>query len=181
MSISSYRRNEARGVTGPYKPTCFPASLEQLSPYSLPPRVYREYQDFIGWYYLLRKEHREQRIDEYVDMVDELVEPLGNLCCRDLVFKKATTPVGLKRVVNRLIAEGYGVALDIRTQIGVHTVGLLPVEDGYFTLVSNHVPPSLRGVVTLDKIMPRLNIPRDKQMIGYPINDANITALPYVA
>ncbi len=178
MSIASYRRNVARGVTGPTKPTCFPASLEQLSPYSIPPRAYLEYKDFINWYSDLRKEQRDLAVGQYAEMVDVLVESLGGLCCQDLVFKRVTTLIGLKRVVNKLIAEDFGVTLDVRTQIGVHTVGLLPVEEGYFTLVSNHVPPRLQGVVTLDDIMPRLNIPKDKSMVNYPLNDANIAALP---
>lgn len=181
MSIASYRRNVARGVTGPYKPTCFPASLEQLSPYSIPAQAYLEFTNFIGWYYNLRKEHRDQALDQFTEALDGLVQTLGGLCCEDLIFKRATTAIGLKRVVNRLIADDFSVAIDIRTQGGTHTVGLIPVEEGYFTLVSNHIPPKLQGIVTLDALIPRLNVPKDRYMPDYPINDANITALPPVS
>lgn len=126
----------------------------------------------------MRKEHQEKTLDQYTEALDDLVQTLGGLCCQDLIFKKATTAIGLKRIVNRLIGDDYSVALDVRTQTGIHTVGLIPIEEGYFTLVSNHIPPKLQGVITLDALMPRLNIPNDRPMSRYPINDANITALP---
>ncbi len=180
MSIASYRRNVARRVTGPFIPTCFPAALEQISPYhSLPPGVYREYKDFVNWYGQLRREARETNNDELEYVIDRIVGSLGGLTCRDVLFKRAETPLGFKRIVNQLIAQDYRVAVDVSTGRGAHTVGLLPLpEEGLYTLVSTQLPQTLQGVVTLDHISQRLFHHQDRHMSRYPFSDANITALP---
>ena len=69
--------------------------------------------------------------------------------------------------------------MDIRTQHGFHTVGLLPTgEEDLFTLVSNQVPKSLQGVVSLQTIASRVVNHPDRYIAKYPFNNANITALP---
>lgn len=184
MSIASYKRNEKRGVTGPYKPTCFPASLEQLSPYGLPPKAYTEYLDFIGWYFSIRgRDERDKHNPEYKEMFDNLVVHLGGLSCKDVIFRRANTSLGLVRIVKDLVRQDYQVAIDVRMQgKGIHTVGLLPTgEEDYYTLVSNQIPQSLQGIVKLQDIAPRLSLHGEKYMKEYPFSNANITALPPAA
>ncbi len=182
MSIASYRRNVRKGVTGPYIPTCFPAALEQISPeHSLRPGVYRDYTDFVRWYSELSKRRRQDENGEFETIINEVVAGLGGISCKDVIFKRAETCLGLKRIVNRLLAEDYRVAVDVAIGRGTHTVGLLPLpEPGYFILASTQLPKTLEGVVTLDHVAKRLMVPCEPHLSAYPFSDANITALPPV-
>lgn len=183
MSMASYRRNEARGVTGPYLPTCFPASLEQMCPYGgLRPKTYRNYLEFIDWYYPLKKTRREANNEHYKEMMDVVAWDLGKLSCEDLVFKQATTPRGMERILRKLWAEDYSVIVDIRVSRGIHAVGVLPTpEPNFVTLVSNQIPPNISGVIPLSEVTKRMHPNNDKFMSQYPFNNANITALPPAA
>jgi hypothetical protein len=181
MSIVSYERNVGRHVTGPFLPTCFPAALEQISPdHSYKPGIYQNYSEFNEWWGKIRRRERIHHMPEYAD---GLVEPLGGYSYEDMVFSRATTPMGLARVVRRLLSEDYRVTVDIKYAISgaynAHTVGLLPTGyEGHVSLVSTHVPKCLSGIVTLEQIGERLAISAFPHRPEYPFSDANVLALP---
>lgn len=182
MSIASYKRNVKRGVTGPYSDTCFPSALEQLSPYSMPPRVYTEYKEFVDWWGNFSKTQRAKHNEECKEMFDHILRPLGGLSCEDVLFKRARTVLGFTRIVLSLLREDYQIAVDVRTYGGTHTVGLLPTGDPeYFMLLSTYIPKRLEGPVTLSHVGSCLVQPTDPFIARYPFNDANITALPPAA
>lgn len=182
MSLRSYRRNVALGVTGARKPTCLPAALEQISPdHKLPPATYKSYRGFIRRLDVseVRRANAQQR-----EMLDEILPYLGGISCRDLELARVKTCLDFRRLIRELASDEYRVAvqLDLGWRGVMHTVGLLPVEEDRFKLVSNHVPRALAGVVTPDQIFPRLEQPQD-----YPTLTkfnrfvmANVLALPLV-
>ncbi len=184
MSIASYKANERRRVTGPFMPTCFPASLEQVSPdHRLPPRTYQNWLDFLDWYESLSKKEKERAVPEQGEAMEDMFRSLGGFCCEDVVFKRANTPLGCIRIINRLIEEEYRVVIDIdyrRREDYYHSVGLVPIERGYVTLVSNQIPRGLEGVIPLGKVARRLAMDPEPCVAAYPYNNANITALPAV-
>ena len=165
-------------------PTCFPASMEQISSeYGLRPRTYKNYLKFIEWYYPMRKEQREARNDAYAEMVDTLAWDLGRLSCEDIIFRHANTPRGMNQIVRQLLSEGCAVAVDIRVACKVvHTVGLIPTEEpGFVTLVSNQIPYYLQGVIPIMEVAKKMNPNNDDYMPEYTFNNSNITALPPAA
>jgi hypothetical protein len=186
MSIASYRENEKRRVTGQRKPTCLPAALEQISPnHSYRPAIYSYYHEWGDWFGTLPYSERMKGVysPEYEDMINRLVRPLGGLSCDDIVFSSVTTPMGFKRAVKPLLKEGYRVVTDIKyggdPRYLVHAVGLLPTgEDGFVTLVSNHIPKCLAGIVTLQQVGERVAVGEDPYRPKYPFNNANVWGLP---
>ena len=185
MSIASYRRNVTRRVTGANFSTCFPAALEQISPYhGYRPNIYREYSSFVDWYCSFTLKERDRYIGDYEDMISQIVRPLGGFACDDIEFSRATSTSGFLRVVRPLLAEGYRVTVDISRSGGssatVHTVGLLPVgsEIDHVTLVSTHVPACLRGIVSLRQIANHLAVTEETYIPGHPLNNSNIVGLP---
>lgn len=127
-------------------------------------------------------EGRKENLGEFEDLIGYFARKLGGVALDEIVYKRATTALGLKRIINKLIEEEYRVVVEVSIGREAHAVGLLPLpEPGYFTLVSNYLPKTLQGFVTLDHIAPRLSIPSDPHVAGHPINDSNITALPPAA
>lgn len=186
MSIKSYQRNVEKNVAGPHLPVCFPASLEQVSPYhSYRPKIYDEYIEFVEWYDNFSIEERktqEMRI-AYDEMISGLVRPLGGLAVEDIIFKKVTTPIGLARAVNQLVKEDCRIVMDIcygnyNSQKTAHSVGVVPIQPGYVTLVSTHVPKELRGVIPLQLLGDKLTICPEKHHAVYPASTANILGIP---
>lgn len=180
MSIASYRRNVARGVTGPRKPTCYPAAIEQILPnHALRPDTYVYYKDFAEWIAQYGPKQRETFLEECEEAYDYLFANLGGLSCKDVDFRRANSVLGFKRIVNQLLRDGFDVVVDVAMGHEPHAVGLVPLpEEGYFYLASTHLPKTLQGVVTLDHIGQRLHYPVDRHFDAYPFNDANITAIP---
>jgi hypothetical protein len=182
MSIPSYQKNRSRGVTGRFTPTCLPASLEQISPnHAYRPGVYRDYEDWIDWYCTFSLKERDKLYIEYEEMIDVLVRPLGGLACEDLKLSHADTVIGFLRIVRPLLADGYRVVcLTGGNSSTAHAVGLLPVggEHDLVTLVSNQVPKSLSGIVSLRKIAERISVPDERAIPGHPAHHANIIGLP---
>jgi hypothetical protein len=185
MSIESYRRNLANRVTGPNLPLCFPSALEQISPnYSYKPSVYKNHLEFLDWYCSFSVKQRDSMIDEYEKEVENLVRPLGGLSLKDLKFSRANTEIGFLRTVRPLLADGWGVVVDVchtGKRSVTHAVGLLPVggETDHVTLVSTHVPASLQGIIDLRQLATHIALPTETYVQGYhPMNNANITALP---
>lgn len=184
MSVRSYRRNVERKVTGAGLPTCFPAALEQISPnHALHPEVYKDYQEFIKSYDSMNK---RQRNPAYKDMINWIVEDLGDLTCNDLIFTRAHTYGEFSRIIRKLIRQTFRVSVDIvspgTTDGSFHTVGLIPTElNNEFKLVSNQIPAPLRGIVTLSEVYPYIAQPKEEFRPRYPFNDSNITALPPAA
>src|SRR3989344_8226428 len=181
MSIASYRRNVGRRVTGQFFPTCFPSALEQISPYGLNPDSYRDYRDFTDWFCSFPVDERDDLNPEVEEMLNYLFSNLGGLAVEDVAFKRATTPIGLRRVLHSLFDEDYQVAVEIDWHKGwdvTHTLGLLPVDRDHVIAVSNYVPKSLSGIVHIDRIAERLAVTDDKYMPDFPFNNSNITALP---
>jgi len=147
--------------------------------------MYRFYLEWNKWWGTLPYQDRRRGVynEEYQEMIDKLVKPLGGLACEDLLFSRATTARGFVRVVKPLLAEGYGVLADIRYTTNqkylAHSVGILPTkETGYVTLVSNHIPKCLEGVVSLHQVGERIAIGEDVHKPDYPFSDSNIWAIP---
>lgn len=188
MSITSYELNVSRRVTGKNKPTCFPAALEQISPfYEYDPDIYRDYSSFINWYCSMSLKKREKHVDELTEMYDELFLPLGGLSSEDALFRRASTPVGWMRIVRKLLTEDYGVVADIRygpNRYESHAVGILPVPDAgpeRVTLVSTHIPTKLQGVVGLiDVAQAMYYVPEIYATRPVNIDNANIVAIPKI-
>ena len=185
MSIASYRKNVARRVAGKYKPVCLPAALEQISPQAYRPQIYREYHEFMNWFSAIPPDKSEKYNPEVEELYERLVRPLGGLAFEDLIFKRANTPLGWMRIVNQLIREECRIVADIRygkTLYSSHSVGIIPVsgQEDHVQLVSTHVPKPLEGIVPLQRVADRFMSvhPVYRHIPGYPMNDANIIALP---
>lgn len=186
MSIASYNKNVQKGVAGPDLPVCFPAALEQISPnHSYRPKIYTDYIDFLEYYEPLPRKAQESQeaMQEYENIVEKLIRPLGNLALDDLVLRHINTEQGFINTVNRLHNENYRVTMDIKygnadTANQVHTLGLIPIEKNYVTLVSTHVPTNLRGVISLEQLAGRLAIITDIRNRVHPIASANVLAIP---
>jgi len=186
MSIKSYRRNVEKNVAGPHLPVCFPASLEQVSPYhSYRPGIYNEYVDFVEWFsdFSIEERKTQEIMIAYDEMIDRLVRPLGGLAIEDVIFKKISTPIGLIRAVNQLVKEDCRIVMDIRygsynSQKTAHSVGVVPVQPGYVTLVSTHVPKELRGVIPVPLLADKLAINREKHHAVHPASTANVLGIP---
>lgn len=184
MSIKSYQRNVAKGAAGENLPICFPASLEQLAAgYSYDPHLYDEYVAFVDYHDSLSDTERRQKCEEYEHVLESLVEPFGGLTLDDLVMQRVKSAKELIRSVNRLHAQGYSIVVDVRygnwnpERVG-HSVGLVEVEPGYVTLLSNHIPPKLRGVVSLAQVGEQLAYINDSPLPGHPLHTANLVAFP---
>jgi hypothetical protein len=187
MSIKSYTINVERNVAGPHLPVCFPAAIEQISPYSYRPKIYTEYKEFVDYLDTLSIDEFKSTstITEYESVIDSLVRPLGGLAINDLVMKSIKTPLGLKRAINELINEDYRIVLDIKygsvsKDRAVHSVGLIPVERDYVTLVSTHIPKDLRGIISLSKLATRLAVSNEPYLSNHPLRNANLVAFPNI-
>ncbi len=184
MSIKSYIKNTELGAAGADLPVCLPASIEKLATgYGFPPHLYDEYIAFMEYYDTLTNEERKKRCEEYEHMIEALVEPLGGLTLEDIIFKRIRSAQGLFKAVNSLHAKGFSVVVDVRygnwnPDRAAHSVGLAQVEPGYVTLLSNHVPPKLRGVVSLAQVAEQLTVCNDAPLAGHPLHTANLVAFP---
>ena len=186
MSIRSYQRNVDRKVTGPQLPVCFPAAIEQVSPRnSYRPNVYRNYREFVNYLDSLTLEELKKKevLEEYETVIEDLVRPLGGLALEDLVMKRITTPLGLFRAFNSLVADDYRIIIDIKygnasQARSVHSVGIIPVQDDLVTLVSTHVPKQLQGIIPLSKVAKHLAISTESPTKGHPLGTANLIAIP---
>lgn len=187
MSIASYNRNVERGVAGPDLPVCFPASLEQISPnHSYRPKVYTDYLDFLEYYEPLSEKAKASAevMDEYEKIVEKIIRPLGKYALDNLIYRHINTEQGLVAHVNRLHDENYRVMVDIKygnadASNQVHSLGLIPIEKDYVTLVSTHVPVNLRGVISLRQLAGRIAIVNDIRNRAHPIATANLLAIPH--
>lgn len=182
MSISSYRRNVKAGVTGAYKPTCFPSALEQISPkHELNPRDYVRYSRGIGTIDRLFREGGQslRQVKPFSKkLFASIIEPLG---CdfEDVEFRRAKNAYNLQRLVKSVLSEGCRVSvdLDLRGKDESHPVGLLELVDGRFELVSNHVPYCLK-VAKLEEVFPFMEQSKDPPSKRYPFSNSNVTILP---
>ena len=187
MSLSSYRRNVRRGVTGADKPTCYPSSLEKISPrHKLSPETYIEYQRFIRRWETLQGHEKRQINPTYKKLIGQMAWELGEVEFDQVVFERADTYRAFSSVVRTLLRHEYRVSVDIQVagygKDFSHPVGLIPVDDdGGLRVVSNWIPRDLHGVITLREIYETVDHCNDPPRILYPFNDANITALPPAA
>src|SRR5688572_1676648 len=108
MSISSYRRNVARGVTGKYSPACFPAALEKLSPANqLPPQTYRRYRGVMKQFDTAVGQERRQINPNYKQSISEIAWELGEIEFDKIEFERAETYRDFSRVVRALLRHDY--------------------------------------------------------------------------
>lgn len=187
MSITSYRQNVRRGVTGSRFPTCFPSALEKIShKHRLPPNVYSEYQEFVAWHDSLGDLERLKETDEHETIINNIVINLGELTCEKLVFSHVTRRHRFREYLGRLVSSSYRVVLDIELpEGGNHAVGVLPAKQpNMYKLTSNWVPKNLQGIVSTDDVFPHLahpplvEIPQNITVPWHPLNGANLMALP---
>lgn len=186
MSISSYRRNVSRGVTGKYTNTCFPAALEQVSPGNrLEPRIYRKYERFINWHYRLEGQDKRQYNPAYKDMLADMAWGLGEVDFDDIEFDRAETYKDFSRIVRQLIRHEYRVSVEVVTDNCLkdesHALGIIAVGDDYYRMASTWVPRALHGYVGLRQVFEEVITHKDEYRERYPFHDANITALPPAA
>lgn len=187
MSMSSYRRNVARGVTGIKTDTCYLASLEKISPYNqLSPETYIAYQRFMGSYFTYEGQEKRKVNPQYKELIRQMAWELGEVEFDQVAFERADTYRAFSSTVRSLLRHEYRVSVDIQIEgygdRTAHPVGLIPVDDeGRFKVVSTWTPQLLRGVVTLRDIYDTIDFCVDPPSVRYPFNDANITALPPAA
>lgn len=189
MSIASYRRNVALGVTGRYFETCFPSAFEKISPdHQLTPEIYRLYPDFLARYNTTDAVGRYYMSEEYETFFNRMAGQLGGLSCEQAVFFRPKTAVGFAARINCLLAKGYRVVLDVDAENGSHAVGLVPgTEFGFVRLRSNWVPDELRGQQFVPDLFDHLaepeysEMPPEVQVKDWAFNNSNVTALPPAA
>lgn len=184
MSIPSYRRNVWLWVTGQDTDTCFPAALEQISPYChLSPDTYKTYERFIHGWARLKKKDPWAVNPRYKDLIGQIAWELGGVDFDEVEFERANTYREFSIIVRKLLRHDYRVAIDLHLdEYGydiAHPVGLIPLEDGEsFKVVSNWVPSFLRGAVTLREVFENIDFQPALYRQRFPFNDSNITALP---
>lgn len=183
MSIPSYRRNVGRGVTGHNTNTCFPAALEQVSPYChLEPSTYRKYARFMGAWQRLKDTDPWSVNPIYKDLIGQMALELGGFEFDDVYFERVDSYREFSTEIRKLMRHEYRVAVDIQLEgYGdlAHPVGLIPLGDEEsYRLVSTWVPYTLRGEVGLRDIFEHLDFVKDPPRQRFPFNNTNITALP---
>ncbi len=184
MSIPSYRRNVWRGVTGQDTDTCFPAALEQVSPYChLSPETYVAYERFVHGWNRLKKNNPRAINPRYKDLIGQIAWELGGIVFDDIEFERANTYREFSTIVRRLLRHEYRVTVDIHLdEFGkdtAHPVGLIPLDDGEsLKLVSTWVPSFLHGVVSLRDVFENIDFHAEPYRQRFPFNNANITGLP---
>lgn len=188
MSLSSYRQNVRRGVTGKNTSTCFPAALEKISPdHRLPPKVYEEYQEFVKWHDSLDGIGHLQATEIHSKTLTNIVEHLGSFCSDQLIYRNITRRYRLRETLTKLTSQDFRVLVELQLDEGRHAVGIIPtgVEDAY-RLTSTWVPHSLQGIITPENIYPLLARPEDVLVpatlhhVDHPLNSANLIAIPPV-
>ena len=184
MSISSYRRNVERRVAGPKLPDCFPASLEQISPYhSYRPHIYTYYKEFVDYLdSLTMSELATTKVHkEHEDMIEYLINPLGGYLLSDIVLKTINTEIGLKRALNQY-SDDHRIVVDVKygnnSKRAVHSVGVVKHDQEHISLLSTHVPEKLRGIISIGRLATSLAINEDNSVRNHPIATANFLALP---
>jgi hypothetical protein len=184
MSIPSYRRNVWRGVTGQDTDTCFPAALEQISPYChLSPDTYIAYERFMRGWSRLKKKDPWAVNPRYKDLIGQMALELGGADFDEVEFERAETYREFSTMVRKLLRHEYRVAIDIHLDgyghDTAHPVGLIPFDDGEsFKLVSTWVPSFLHGAVSLRDVFENIDFHPEPYRQRFPFNDSNITALP---
>jgi hypothetical protein len=126
---------------------------------------------------------KKEVLEEYETVIEDLVRPLGGLALEDLVMKRITTPLGLFRAFNSLVADDYRIIIDIKygnasQARSVHSLGIIPVQDDLVTLVSTHVPKKLQGIIPLSKVANHLAISTESPTKGHPLGTANLIGIP---
>jgi hypothetical protein len=187
MSIRSYKKNVERGVTGPEIGVCLPASLEQISPnHYYRPNIYTRYEQFMDYLETLNTSQLSSKevCEEYEDVIENLLRPMGKKAFDQMIMRQINTERGFVSIVRKLHSEDFRVVVDI--QYGnrnpnkeVHSVGLIPVDVDYVTLVSTHVPVALRGIISTEHLFNHLAQITDSKIKGHPIATANVMAIPH--
>lgn len=188
MSVSSYRLNVAKGVTGASTYTCFPAALEQVSPsHRFDPEVYLRYKDTIDLVESFEGQDLRKKNPILRDLYADLAERLG---CHygDILFERLRSIGEFSERVIELLDSSHRVVVDIMTEGChggsngfVHSVGISPVGDicnGLVRLRSTWVPKQLSGVVGLESVYPHLSQLNDPPRKRFEFNDANMSAFP---
>lgn len=187
MSINSYKKNVERGVAGPNLGVCLPASLEQISPnHSYRSNIYTEYLEFVNYLDALDSKERRSReaLDEYEAIMERIIRPLGRRALDNLILSRVNTERGFISKIRMLHNNDYRVVVDIKygkhnPDKSVHSVGLIPVEQDYVTLVSTHIPRCLQGIISTTQLASRIATTKETEIKGHPIATANILAIPY--
>lgn len=187
MSINSYKKNVERGVAGPDIGVCLPASLEQISPnHSYRPSIYTTYLEFVDYLDNLNNKQRRERetLEEYEAIMERLVRPLGRTAVDNMILSRINTERGFISKIRKLHDNDYRVVVDIRygknnPDRSVHSVGLIPIERDFVTLVSTHVPKCLQGIISTEQLASRIAITDEPEIKGHPISTANVLAIPY--
>ncbi len=186
MSMASYRRNVSLGVTGQVTDTCYPAALEQISPYNrLNPDTYKKYEKFVRAWDKLKKKNPHAINPTFKDLISEVAWELGEIEFGDIYFDRVNTYREFSTTVRKLLRREYRITVDIHLdefdKDTDHPVGLIPLSDDAFKLVSTWVPHFLYGQVSLRDIFEYTAFSKEPYRQRYPFNDANITALPPAA
>lgn len=178
MSVRSYQRNRALGVTGTRMPTCLPAALEQISPNNhLSPAVYRSYRRYAknsDDYTSKREQNARKR-----GIVDEIAPYLGNFTCRDIEMELAPTEQIFTEMIGWYSKLGWRIAVNlVDTKDPLHSVGLIPEKWGRYKLMSNYVPDELGKLATLHQIFPHLYQPEGELTRYNRYLEANVLIVP---
>jgi len=177
MSLRSYRRNVALGVTGASTPTCLPAALEQVSPYNqLPPDIYKAYRKHAKDSDLASTRELNARKRE---VFAKIAPHLGKFTCEDIEMELAPTEQIFKDMVACYTGLGWRIAVNLEDDRGpMHSVGLIPEKWSRFKLVSNYVPDELGKLATLHQIFPYLHQPDGELTRHNRYLEANMILVP---
>jgi hypothetical protein len=187
MSIRSYKRNRALGVTGANTPTCFPSALEQVARHgSFDPDAYEYYTQYINEIDELTGQGKRKMNPWFKEVCDALAANLMGFTFEDFWFYRAHTAEDFTDTVRTTLDEGYGVVIDLAWEADpafdgeiMHSVGLHAIKGTPdFLLRSNWVPVHLQGPISLEALFPHIAQSKYPPRETYPFNDTNITALP---
>ena len=128
------------------------------------------------------EELKGQKInEEYEEVIDYLVRPLGGLGLEDIVMKTIKTELGLKRAMNEYSLD-HRIVVDVKygnnSARSVHSLGVIPLDKENVSLLSTHVPDKLKGVISIAKLATHLAISESYPSPNHPIATANFIAIP---
>lgn len=186
MSIKSYNKNVERGVAGPNIGVCLPASLEQISPnHYYRPNIYSRYDKFMDYLDALdiRELTSKEVCEQYEEVIEKILRPMGKKAFDQIILRQINTERGFISTIRQLHNNDYRVVVDI--QYGnknpnkeVHSVGLIPIDTDFVSLVSTHVPVVLRGIISTEQLFNHLAHSTDNKIKGHPLSTANVMAIP---
>jgi hypothetical protein len=190
MSITSYKRNVALGVTGPEIGTCLPSALDQLTKYrGVKTETYRLYPDIVDAALAYNGHDKRDRNPLYRYIYARIATELG-ADYDDCLFLRLRTRRGFVNSIGRLVEQGWRVSVDVVTEECipnpdgfVHSVGLKPAPGGQsdgVKLVSNWVPDHMQGELSLGELFGYVYQPYacERASARFPFNDAHLIALP---